>query len=499
MVGVLVIAALLAAQPGYAIDPKDDPKDPRNRGPGPATFAKTNAEADQIAEEFGIGRWIWTTNFTDSQECRFWRTLTLPQTNAVRKANFRITADNFYRLYLDGREIAQGANWNKLTDYDITWLMQPGIHVFAVETFNDGLEGGLILGLRIEFADGTTTQLLSDHNWRIVPNERRRWLMRTHPDQDWQQAREVGVVGQYPWWTRPPKIESPPPLRPIELHFWQMAWFLGTVLGICAVALGLSVRLGAKLAVQTRAQKLMERERMLIARDIHDDLGSALTQLVLQGEVAQTEFPQGSPARSQLDQLCDRARVVSHALEEVLWVVNSKRDTLRDFASYVCKHAQSFLGATPIRCRLDVQPDLPVTEFDLPVRRGLFLAVKEALNNAAKYSQATELFLRVHVLNELLLVVVEDNGEGFDVALTGDEGNGLGNMRQRLEEMGGECLITSEVGAGCRVEFKLPLARIAVRNVPWWRQWQSSHSREKPATRLVSPVVGGKNVSGSKA
>lgn len=456
------------------------------KGPGPSSNANVTPEAERVAAELGVGRWIWTTNFTDKQECRFWRAFTLPATNAVRKANLRITADNLYRLYLDGREIGQGANWKNLTDYDVTWLMTSGTHVLGVETLNDGLEGGLMLGLKLEFADGHREQILSDRSWRLVPNEVRRWLRRTHPDPTWPTAKEVGVVGQNPWWLKPWGILSPPPLRPMEFHFWQSGWFLGGILTICAVTLALSIRLAAKLTVQTRAQQLLERERARIARDIHDDLGSALTQLVLQGEVAQTEFPPGSPARRQLDQLCDRARTVSHALEEVLWVVNSKRDTLRDFTSYVCKYAQSFLSATPIRCRLDVQSGIPASEFDLPVRRGLFLAVKEALNNAAKYSGASELFLRIHQNDGHVVVVVEDNGAGFDASLLSGEGNGLLNMQQRLVEMGGECAITSEPGAGCRVEFRLPLARTAIRNTPWWRQIFRRRVPSAPRTELES-------------
>lgn len=441
-----------------------------NRGPGAATMAQPTAESEKVAAELGIGRWIWTTNFADKQECRFWRAFTIPATNAVRKANLLITADNLFRLYLDGREIGSGANWKNLTDYDVTWLVTSGTHVLGVETLNDGLEGGLMMGLRMEFADGHHERIVSDRSWRIVPNDARRWLKRTHADPGWPEAMEVGVIGQNPWWPQPLAITAPPPLRPLDFHFWQSGWFLGAVLTVCAVALALSVRLAAKLAVQVRAQKLLERERARMARDIHDDLGSALTQLVLQGEVAQTEFPEGSAARAQLDQLCDRARTVSHALEEVLWVVNSKRDTVHDFSSYVCKYAQSFLSPTPIRCRLDVQPEMPPSEFDLPVRRGLFLAVKEALNNAAKYSQATELFLRISREGDRLLVVVEDNGQGFDASLLTGEGNGLSNMQQRLAEMGGECAVFSEPGAGCRVEFRMPLARAAVRHATWWRQ-----------------------------
>lgn len=432
------------------------------------TVAKPTPESEKAAADLGLGRWIWTTNYTDKQTCRLWRSFTLPNTNGVRKANLRLTADNSYRLYLDGREIGQGGNWRSLTDYDVTWLLGSGSHVLAVEVFNDGLEGGLILGLKIEFADGQKMLLTSDKSWYVVPDDVRRWVKRRSPDARWMRAQEVGVIGQAPWWDRPLGLVSPPPLRPEELYFWQTGWFLTTVLAVTGIAVGLSLRLAAKLAVQMRAQKLLERERALIARDIHDDLGAGLTQLVLQGEVAQTEFPEGSAARERLNQLSDKARAVSHSLEEVLWAVNSKRDTLRDFTSYLCKYAQSFLSATPIRCRLDVQPEMPASPFDLPVRRSLFLAVKEALHNAAKHSGAGELFLRIQRAGDRVIVVVEDNGRGFDATLQ-TEGNGLANMQQRLAEMGGSCLFLTEPGAGCRVEFNMPLTH-PIRHEPWWKR-----------------------------
>lgn len=90
-------------------------------------------------------------------------------------------------------------------------------------------------------------------------------------------------------------------------------------------------------------------ERARIARDIHDELGARLTELALEGEVVQTELPAGSPARPRLEALCEKARAVSGAMDEVVWMVNSRRDTLRDFANFACKHAQRFLSTTPIR------------------------------------------------------------------------------------------------------------------------------------------------------
>lgn len=463
LVGLLLALAVGAALRSEAGDAAAWP-----RKPDAVTVARPTPESETAAVALGIGRWIWTTNFTDKQTCRLWRTFTLPNTNGVRKANLRLTADNSYRLYLDGREIGQGGNWRSLTDYDVTWLLSGGPHILAVEAFNDGLEGGLILGLKVEFSDGENMLLPSDKSWFVVPNDARHWMWRNRPDAHWFHAAEVGVVGQAPWWDRPLTIVSPPPLRPEVSYFWQTGWFLVLVLAVAAVALGLSVRLAAQLAVQTRAQKLLERERALIARDIHDDLGAGLTQLVLQGEVAQTEFPEGSAARVRFDQLSEKARAVSHSLEEVLWAVNSKRDTLRDFTSYLCKYAQSFLNSTPIRCRLDVQSEMPTSEFDLPVRRSLFLAVKEALNNAAKHSGATELFLRIHREGDRVIVMVEDNGCGFDATLLSD-GNGLANMQQRLTEMGGACAFATEPGAGCRVEFNMPLAH-PIRRESWWRR-----------------------------
>jgi signal transduction histidine kinase len=426
--------------------------------------------AEKAKAELVVGSWIWTTNFDDKQICRFWRSFSLPENDHVRQAILRITADNSYHLYLDGRDIGEGSNWKALTEYDITFLLTPGTHVAAIEAFNDNREAGVLLGMQITLASGKQIQIVSDDSWRIAPNTSRRWLSRTRAEPKWAPATIVGVVGQSPWWLTPVNIITPPPLLPSELRFWQSTWFMGAVLTVCVVALGLSLRLAAKLALQTRAQQLLDLERVRIARDIHDDLGAALTQLVLQCEVAQTEFPEESTARAHFNQFCGRARAASQALDEVVWAVNSKRDTLRDFSSYLCKYAQMALSNTPIRCRLDIQPDMPAIVFDLSARRGLFLAVKESLNNAAKHSAATELLLCIYKEHEHVVVIVEDQGRGFDPALLNGEGNGLQNMTQRLEELGGTCRIMSAVDAGCRVEFRMPLAHPAARGGSSWRR-----------------------------
>ncbi|HYG23203.1 MAG TPA: ATP-binding protein [Verrucomicrobiae bacterium] len=450
------------------------------------TSIRITPERQRAAAEHGVGAWIWTTNFADKQICRVWKSFSLPSTNRIKSAILNITADNLYRLYLDGREIGEGGNWRSLTQYDITYLLvDAGQHVLAVEALNDSMEGGILLGVRIQFMDGQEMNVLSDETWRVVPNNEKRWYRKTRPSPAWPKARIVGVVGQDPWWLHPVSTIPTPPLRLPDLRFWQSGWFLASILAICAVALALSLRLTAKLALQTRAQELLETERARIARDIHDDLGAALTELVLHGEVAQTEFPGDSREGMRFRELCDRARSASHALDEVVWAVNSKRDTLRDFSSYLCKYAQAFLASTQIRCRLDVKPNMPSSVFDLPVRRGLLLAVKEALNNAAKHSNASEVYVRIHPKDDEVVVVIEDNGTGFDPDTLPGDRNGLLNMAERLADLGGVCSVSSTPGAGCRVEFRMPLAHPSSRSPFTFRRFLPKR-KTKPGVDLGS-------------
>ena len=142
--------------------------------------------------------------------------------------------------------------------------------------------------------------------------------------------------------------------------------------------------------------------------------------------------------------------------------------------NYVCKHAQFFLKSTPIRCRLDVEAEIPPVAFDLPVRRNLFLAVKEALNNAVKHSEAGELYLRIWRHEHKLSVAIEDNGRGFDAAAPAGERNGMGNMFQRMDEIGGQCRVESQPGKGCRIEFTVPLT------VPAHARWLKWLRRRPP-------------------
>jgi len=420
----------------------------------------TNAPVDWVYEATNhLGQWIWETNTLDKQTVRFWKSFPVPAGSKITNANLRLTVDNGYTLFLDGQEIGRGSDWRTVTEYDVIQLLSPGRHVVAVEGFNDRLEAGFIFVLGVGLADGRSFEISSDNSWLVAPDNEKNWAAKKSAPAGWHHAIVIGSIHHHPWEGLPLGLATVPALRLPAVHFWQRGGFQLALSAACLLALGFCLWLMTRLAAQGKAQKYLQVERARIARDIHDDLGAQLTQLVLLGEIAQREPAQDAKSRGQFAQICERARELARALDEVVWAVNSRRDTVRDFSSYVCKYAQLFLGATSLRCRLDVEPEIPATAFDLPVRRNLFLAVKEALNNAAKHSQADELFLRICRQGQTLSVAVEDNGRGFDLAQARGERNGLANMAQRMSEAGGTCDISSQPGGGCLVVFTVPLPR----------------------------------------
>jgi signal transduction histidine kinase len=440
-----------------------------------------------------LGSWIWADKRFNGQTCQFWRTFDVPPSAPILKTRLRMTADDYYVLFLDGREIGRGAEWRELFDYDLTPLMSPGRHVLAVTAMNSFSFAGMLLGMRVDLADGRVIEIKSDENWRIVPAGTRGWEMATKAADTWPRATVVARFGSDPWWSIPVRVNAMPTLQPIKVFFWQNGWFQVTLLTVCAVVILFSFWLMAQLALHKKERLLLQRERARIARDIHDDLGSRMTQLVLHGEVVQSELPEDSNLRPQLNLVCQEAREMLSTLDEILWAVNPRRDTLSDFSSYVCSYAEEFLKPTGIQGLFDVDSEMEAVVLDLPVRRTLLMAIKETLNNAVKYSGATELSVQIKSHGRKLTVVVQDNGKGFDPLAVGPGHNGLLNMSQRMSELAGHCTVTSQPGKGCRIEFALALK--PARQGAFGRIWKPKKfsaipgpSNGQPSGNEVSPT-----------
>ena len=183
-------------------------------------------------------------------------------------------------------------------------------------------------------------------------------------------------------------------------------------------------------------QRTVEQERTRIARDIHDDIGASLTQMALLSELAQADLAQPDLARVHLDQIFATAHGLARQLDEIVWAINPAYDTLEEFTVFLCKFAQDYLAAASLRCRLDVPETLPPRTLSSAARHALFLCTKEALHNIVKHAAAGEVWLRLQADHAGLALLIED--DGIKLSLGGPAGDGLGNMKARMKDMGGE-------------------------------------------------------------
>jgi len=291
----------------------------------------------------------------------------------------------------------------------------------------------------------------------------------------------------------------------VRPFFWQTWWFyILTGLSAAALLSGGALwfarrRMHRKLE-RVERQRAIERERTRIARDIHDNLGANLTRISLLSQSAQGELHNPGQAGVQLNRIYETTRELTRALDEIVWAVNPEHDTLDSLASYLGRFAQDFLGSLAIRCRLDVPTQLPSWPVTAEVRHNLFLAFKEALHNVVKHAGASEISISLTTTADTFTLLVRDDGCGFVPTALSHEprsepgrpasGNGLVNMRRRLEKIGGRCEIQSTPGQGTQVKFIVPVLPdrhdLAGSLCRPWKPWpvNLTHASLKIVTRL---------------
>ena len=144
------------------------------------------------------------------------------------------------------------------------------------------------------------------------------------------------------------------------------------------------------------------------------------------------------------------------AADEIVWAVNPKNDPLSQTIAYICQFAQDLLRSAQMRCRIDLQEPLPEHALDSGFRHNLFLVLKEALHNAARHSQGTEVRLKVSATTDSICFVVEDDGIGLNPSAK-ISGDGMDNMRRRANSIGANIHFTARPGGGTCVTIAAPL------------------------------------------
>jgi signal transduction histidine kinase/streptogramin lyase len=240
--------------------------------------------------------------------------------------------------------------------------------------------------------------------------------------------------------------------------FYQTLWFqAGLVVLACATALGIHLwRLKyARRLQQMRYASELAAQRERTSMLLHDDLGSDLTQIGRLVEIAEAHSETPATLAAQLKQVREMTDKAKRGMGHLVWALKPGCDNLESLASLIIRHADEFFKPWDIRLRFDIPESLPALVLSTEARHGVFLAVKETLNNIANHAGATEVHISLAVETEEWKLGIQDNGRGFDWANTGDLGNGLNSIQKRIAALGGKTEFLTSPGNGTTVVFTM--------------------------------------------
>lgn len=265
---------------------------------------------------------------------------------------------------------------------------------------------------------------------------------------------DVVVLEAPPWWT-----------------LKRVLWMAGALGLLVLAAFGWVAVLRRKVAQRTREletqihkrqlaerRREIEQERARVAHDLHDDLGARLTEVNMLTTLVKSPTTSADEKDRYLGDLSETALRMVTSLDEIVWAVNPRNDTTASLASYFGSYAQRLLELASVSCGLDIAENLPERPLDPRFRQEFFFAFKEALTNIVRHAKANQVWLRIAVKADSLMVELADNGCGFNARQHPKPGDdGLVNMNERLKSLGGECEIISEAQKGTTVRLRAPL------------------------------------------
>jgi signal transduction histidine kinase len=262
---------------------------------------------------------------------------------------------------------------------------------------------------------------------------------------------DVQIIARPPWWTLN---------RLLVTVACLVAGLTATFvwIGLLRHQVGRRTRqLEREISERERVEKMraIEHERSRIARDLHDDLGSTLTEISMMA-TARPGWKMGVEITAErLQEIAEKSRSMISALDSVVWVVNSKNDTLSSLIEYLASYAEEFLANVQIACRVEMPKCYTERIISSETRHDVMLAVREALNNAVRHGRPSQVLLLLNIAENRLKMTIQDNGCGFKPAHV--KGNGLVNLHQRMGKLGGSCEILHSLGGGTTVVLQLPL------------------------------------------
>lgn len=234
------------------------------------------------------------------------------------------------------------------------------------------------------------------------------------------------------------RLQVVPPL-------WERWWFLLLSLSLMLLAIYWAHRYDLRRRLEVEAIRLR------IARDLHDQVGTGLSQIAILSEVARHSTANASEA---ITQIADVSRELVDAVGDIVWVINPARDNLHDLTQRMRRFASDLLSAYNVHLEFRAEELEQAAAIGPEVRRQVYLIYRECLRNVIRHSRCSR--VRVHMARDSAGIVLEiaDDGVGFDPAAA-NSGTGLSSLRERARSLGGQ--IAWETRSGTTITLRVPL------------------------------------------
>jgi signal transduction histidine kinase len=243
--------------------------------------------------------------------------------------------------------------------------------------------------------------------------------------------------------------------EPEKNNWWQYLLLLVPILGIAVlITKHLSQRKLKRKLAELEKQREMDKERQRISREMHDDIGAGLTQITLMSESAKNNFT-GNNSK-ELEDIAETGRKLINSMSEIIWSLNPENKTLGQLTAYLREILHKQLEYSGKTFSIDITDKGEEIVLPREYNRNIFLVTKEIVNNAIKYSQARNIDIIMDLNNDNFYCQIKDDGIGFDIDHIKD-GNGLKNIKHRIEELGGKLSILTSSGQGCSFYYTVTL------------------------------------------
>lgn len=241
---------------------------------------------------------------------------------------------------------------------------------------------------------------------------------------------------------------------------WWLSWWLRVTAALALAGMFFYV---FRMYINKRLEKqnselekkqAVEKERNRISRDMHDDLGSGLTTIAILSEVVKKQLSDPIKAKESLEKIAGSSRDLIDHLQDIIWLLNPKNDTLESLSSYIREYGLKFFEPISVELEFSYPDKFIHTHLSEEQRRNIFLTVKESFNNIAKYAWCNTVTVIIQENTNEIQLIIHDDGKGFSMNNVRPFANGIKNMRNRIEQVGGTFSIISAPDKGTLTEIK---------------------------------------------